>query len=287
MSNRLTNAAWSFLKQALFICFFYFSLGFQLPNGESLLDLDYQNMSMTSDLEPTYKFHSAASRGHVNHGWLDTFHSFSFASWHDAQRMHFGALRVLNDDFVEGGGAFAKHPHDNMEIVSIPLEGDLEHEDSMGNHSVIREGDVQIMSAGKGIVHSEKNHSTKEAVRFLQIWVFPNERDLVPEYDQQHFTEEEMKNSLRCIVSPTGDQNVKIHQNAYFHMGNWDKQHEEIYQLHGSGQGVYVFLLEGELSVDGRMMNRRDGMGISGKSSIQLKAQEDSKVLLIEIPMKW
>ena len=157
-------------------------------------------------------FHPADSRGHADHGWLDTYHSFSFASWHNPERMHFGALRVLNDDAVTGGAGFGTHPHDNMEIVSIPLSGDLEHQDSMGNATVIREGDVQIMSAGTGIMHSEKNHNAGEDVRFLQIWVFPNERDLTPTYGQITMDLDDQRDKLQCVVSPDGSEGVQIHQ---------------------------------------------------------------------------
>ena len=163
-------------------------------------------------------FHPADSRGHADHGWLDTYHSFSFASWHNPERMHFGALRVLNDDAVTGGAGFGTHPHDNMEIVSIPLSGDLEHQDSMGNATVIREGDVQIMSAGTGIMHSEKNHNAGEDVRFLQIWVFPNERDLTPTYGQITMDLDDQRDKLQCVVSPDGSEGVQIHQN---HGSTW------------------------------------------------------------------
>ena len=161
------------------------------------------------DNQAQYVYHAADTRGHADHGWLDTYHSFSFASWHNPERMHFGALRVLNDDFVAGGGGFPTHPHDNMEIISIPLEGDLEHKDSMGNTAVIRQGDVQIMSAGTGIMHSEKNKNAGDHVRFLQIWVFPNARDLKPSYDQQAFDRSAERNNLLTVVSPDGADGVR------------------------------------------------------------------------------
>ena len=160
-------------------------------------------------------FHPSDSRGHANHGWLNTYHSFSFAGWHNPERMHFGALRVLNDDAVGRNAGFGTHPHENMEIVSIPLSGSLKHRDSMGNATVIREGDIQIMSAGKGIMHSEKNHSSEEDVHFLQIWVFPNERNLSPSYGQITSSREEQINKLQCVVSPDGREGVQIHQRAW------------------------------------------------------------------------
>ena len=234
-----------------------------------------------------YVYHAANTRGHANHGWLDTYHSFSFASWHNPERMHFGALRVLNDDYVAGGGGFATHPHDNMEIVSIPLEGDLEHQDNMGNKTVIRHGDVQIMSAGTGVMHSEKNHSSADAVRFLQIWVFPNERDIRPGYDQQSFDRSAERNALLTVVSPDGAEGVQMHQNAWFHLGSWEAGHEQTYALHGADQGVYAFVLEGSVTIDGRELNRRDGLGVWDASNIRIRASKDARFLLMEVPMHW
>ena len=232
-------------------------------------------------------YHTADSRGHADHGWLKTYHSFSFASWHNPERMHFGALRVLNDDYVTGGGGFQTHPHDNMEIVSIPLSGNLEHGDNMGNTTVIRSGDVQIMSAGTGVMHSEKNHSSDDAVRFLQIWMYPNERDLTPAYDQESFSMESERNELLCVVSPDGEQGVKIHQTSWFHLGAWDNAHKGTYQLHGAGQGVYAFVLEGSIEIDGKPLGRRDGLGIWDAESIAITATDDARFLLMEVPMKW
>ncbi|MDA0903295.1 MAG: pirin family protein [Bacteroidetes bacterium] len=232
-------------------------------------------------------YHPADSRGHADHGWLDTYHSFSFASWHNPERMHFGALRVLNDDAVTGGAGFGTHPHDNMEIISIPLSGDLEHQDSMGNKTVIREGDVQIMSAGTGVMHSEKNHNADEDVRFLQIWVFPDERDLQPTYDQQTINPDDLKNRLHCIVSPNGETGVRIHQQAWFHMGHYASSSSEAYTLHGPGQGVYVLVLEGEARVEGQALRRRDALGVWNTHSFTVEVKEDTKLLLIEVPMQW
>ncbi len=241
-----------------------------------------------SDSTSQYVFHAADTRGHANHGWLDSYHSFSFASWHNPERMHFGALRVLNDDHVAGGGGFQTHPHDNMEIVSIPLLGDLEHRDNMGNATVIHSGDVQILSAGTGIMHSEKNHSSEDAVCFLQIWVFPNERDLTPAYDQETFSKEAERNALLCVVSPDGKRGVQMHQNAWFHLGSWDADHAASYHLRGGqGQGVYVFVLEGAVEIDGKPLGRRDGLGIWKTESIAIKATENARFLLMEVPMQW
>ena len=232
-------------------------------------------------------FHSADSRGHADHGWLDTYHSFSFANWHNAERMHFGALRVLNDDKVTGGAGFGTHPHDNMEIVSIPLSGDLEHKDSMGNTTVIREGDVQIMSAGTGVMHSEKNHNSKEDVRFLQIWVFPNERDLNPSYGQITMSLEDQKDKLQCIVSPDGEQGVRIHQKSWFHVGQLSKGWRKSYKMHDEGQGVYAMVLEGEAIVGNQRLGRRDAVGIWNTTDLDIEAISDARILLIEVPMQW
>lgn len=232
-------------------------------------------------------FHPADSRGHADHGWLDTYHSFSFASWHNPERMHFGALRVLNDDAVTSGAGFGTHPHDNMEIVSIPLSGDLEHQDSMGNKTAIREGDVQIMSAGTGVMHSEKNHNADEEVRFLQIWVFPNERDLTPSYGQLSMDLADQKNTLQCVVSPDGKEGVQIHQQAWFHIGQLSAGWNDRYNLHGSGQGVYAMVLEGEATVAGQSLSRRDALGIWNVDVVNIEANEDTRLLLIEVPMQW
>ena len=232
-------------------------------------------------------FHPSESRGHADHGWLDTYHSFSFANWQKADRMHFGALRVLNDDAVTGGAGFGTHPHDNMEIVSIPLSGDLEHQDSMGNKTVIKEGDVQIMSAGTGVMHSEKNHNASEDVRFLQIWVFPNERDLTPTYDQITMDLADQRDNLQCVVSPDGTEGARIHQNAWFHVGQLSAGWKRSYALHGEGQGVYAMLLEGEATVAGQTLGRRDAVGVWNASSFDIEVRKDARLLLIEVPMQW
>lgn len=235
----------------------------------------------------TTTIHKAGTRGHANHGWLDTFHTFSFAGYHDPARIHFGALRVLNDDTVAGGMGFGTHPHDNMEIISIPTRGDLEHQDSMGNKQVIRSGDVQVMSAGTGILHSEKNKNAHEEVRFFQIWVFPNQRDVTPRYDQKTFTEAEKHNQLLTVVSPLGsnDGGVQIHQNAWFSLGNLDAGFETTYPLHDPNNGVYAFVIEGQVRIGDQVLDRRDGMGIKDAASLQISAGQNSTLLLMEVPV--
>ena len=230
--------------------------------------------------------HKASTRGHANHGWLDTHHSFSFASYHNPERMNFGVLRVLNDDRVAEGRGFGTHPHENMEIISIPLEGDLEHKDSMGNVAVIKEGDVQVLSAGTGIYHSEYNRNQDSVVKFLQIWVFPNRKQVDPRYDQISIREIEKENQFYQILSPSkDDQGVWIHQNAWFSLGKFTRQTKVDYKLHKSSNGVYAFILEGNANIQGHNLERRDGFGIWNRDSISIVAEESSRILLMEVPM--
>lgn len=231
--------------------------------------------------------HRAESRGHANHGWLKTYHTFSFANYYNPERMNFGVLRVLNDDTVAAGMGFGTHPHDNMEIISIPLSGDLEHKDSMGNVAVIRNGDVQVMSAGTGITHSEYNRNKDKEVKFLQIWVFPNRRNVTPRYDQLTLSLADRKNRFQQILSPNPeDEGVWIYQKAWFHLGDFDGGSEAEYRLKGgSGQGLYVFLLSGQITVDGQEMNPRDGFGIWAVEKVQIRASQRSEILLMEVPM--
>lgn len=230
--------------------------------------------------------HPAATRGHANHGWLDSYHTFSFANYHNAERMHFGALRVLNDDSVSGGMGFGRHPHQNMEIISIPLSGDLEHQDSMGNKTVIHQNDVQVMSAGTGVAHSEKNHNAKEIVKFLQIWVIPNAENVVPRYDQQTFTHEARHNRLLQVVSPNPDDaGVWLHQDAWFHLGDLDQGFETEYQFKQAGNGVYAFVLEGDVTINGQALHRRDGFGVWDTDKLTIRADSNAELLLMELPM--
>lgn len=231
-------------------------------------------------------FHQAQTRGHANHGWLDSHHTFSFANYRNPERMHFGVLRVLNDDKVSAGMGFGTHPHDNMEIISIPLEGDLEHKDSMGNLAVIKEGDVQVMSAGTGIMHSEYNRNKTKEVKFLQIWVFPNKKNVTPRYDQISIKELEVNNQFNQVLSPNSeDQGVWIHQDAWFHLGKFDEGKTTSYQLKKAGNGAYLFVLEGEVSVEGQKLTKRDGFGIWNTDSFTLKANSKARVLLMDVPM--
>ncbi len=236
-------------------------------------------------------FHKADTRGEANHGWLESRHSFSFASYYNPERMNFGVLRVLNDDLIAGGRGFGAHPHDNMEIISIPLEGGLQHKDSMGNTTIIKEGEVQVMSAGTGVRHSEMNH-TNDTTKFLQIWVIPNKKNVEPRYDQITLNPEDRKNKLQQILSPNQDDaGVWIHQNAWFHLGNLETGKKVNYNLKDATKnGVYVFVLKGNVSVisDNKTQNldTKDGFGIWETKNFELEASQDAEVLLMEVPMR-
>ncbi len=231
--------------------------------------------------------HKANTRGHANHGWLDTHHTFSFANYRNPERMSFGVLRVLNDDVVAGGRGFRTHPHDNMEIISIPLEGALQHEDSMGNVAVIEQGDVQVMSAGTGIYHSEKNKSTEAEVKFLQIWMFPNKKNVTPRYDQITLEQAKFRNKFFQILSPSEkDDGVWAHQNAWFHIGNLDEGHTATYKIKDSANGVYAFILDGSVTIENQALETRDGYGLWDTEEIKITADSNARVLLMDVPMQ-
>jgi len=230
--------------------------------------------------------HKAATRGDADHGWLHSRHTFSFADYYDPDRVHFGMLRVLNDDFVAAGQGFGTHPHDNMEIISIPLEGDLEHKDSMGNVSVIKRGDVQVMSAGTGITHSEYNRNKDKPVKFLQIWVIPNLRNVEPRYDQITLNVSDRHNKLQQILSPNPDDDgVWIYQKAWFHLGQFDKGFSSDYVFKEKGNGVYAFILSGDVTINNQELNSRDGFGIWDVDKLSIEANTDAELLLMEVPM--
>lgn len=229
--------------------------------------------------------HPANSRGLAEHGWLTSRHSFSFASYHNPERMGFGLLRVLNDDVVAGGKGFATHPHKNMEIISIPLFGDLAHKDSTGREQVIRAGDVQIMSAGTGIAHSEYNHSADEEVQFLQIWIFPKKMDITPRYDQKTFAPEGRINQWQKVVSNFDDAAIGINQDAALSLADVDAGQSLTYEWEHKDNGLYLFVLNGEVEVEGQNLDRRDAVGITGTSSLAIKAKSYAELLAIEVPM--
>lgn len=232
--------------------------------------------------------HPAASRFYADHGWLQSAQTFSFHGNYDPQRIQFGALRVLNDDTVNGGKGFGRHPHDNMEIISIPLEGTLEHQDSIGNVAVIRRGEIQVMSAGTGVYHTEFNKDQDEPVTFLQIWLYPNKLNVTPRYDQMEYASGDRHNRFQQILSPDpNDAGVWIQQDAWFHLADFDQGFETNYQLKKEGNGVYLFVIEGNVEVDGQTLSTRDGYGFWPESAVALKALEKSSLLVIEVPEKW
>lgn len=232
-------------------------------------------------------FHPADQRGHANHGWLDAHHSFSFASWYDPSKIHFGALRVLNDDIIAGSMGFGTHPHDNMEIITIPLVGALKHRDSMGNEATITAGEIQVMSAGTGIQHSEFN-ATNETLNLFQIWVFPNKKNVTPRYDQQLLDTAKMKNNFAQILSPDpADDGVWIHQDAWFHLGEFDKGLSANYTVKSANNGVYVFVVEGQITINGQELNKRDALGVWNTADVAISFTENSKVLLLDVPMEF
>ena len=233
-------------------------------------------------------YHSAATRGNANHGWLNANHSFSFAQYYNPERMNFGALRVLNDDTIAPSMGFGTHPHENMEIITIPLEGDLEHKDSMGNVGAINEGEIQVMSAGTGVYHSEYNKNSDKHINLLQLWVMPNAQNVAPRYDQKSVMELKKNNAFYQVLSPnTDDDGMWIHQDAWFHLGDFDQTTTTAYQIKKEGNGVYIFVIEGSFNVGDQELNKRDALGVWETKEITFVAQPHSKVLLVEVPMSF
>ncbi len=232
--------------------------------------------------------HKANTRGVADHGWLKSYQSFSFAGYYNPDRINFGALRVLNDDIVTGGMGFGEHPHDNMEIISIPLEGELQHKDSMGNVATIKAGEIQVMSAGTGIYHSEYNSDATKPAKFLQIWLFPNQRNVKPRYDQILLDNGNKRNEFIQILSPNADDaGVWIYQDAWFNLAKFDQNNSQQYTLHQKGNGVYIFILKGKIQINGQILDARDGMGIWETETVEIKAVEDADFLIMEVPMEF
>lgn len=231
-------------------------------------------------------YHKSDSRGYANHGWLKSFHTFSFANYYNPERMNFGVLRVINDDDIAGGMGFGKHPHRDMEIITIPLEGDLRHGDNMGNSGIIKKGDIQVMSAGTGIMHSEENAGA-ETVKLLQIWVIPNKMNVTPRYDQISIEEHSVQNDFQQILSPNADDaGVWIHQDAWFNLAKFDKGFSKEYNIHKEGNGVYVFVIKGKAKIGEQILDERDALGIWDTNNFVLEAEENSEILLMEVPMQ-
>lgn len=228
---------------------------------------------------------SDSSRGYADHGWLKSHHTFSFANYRNSDRIHFGVLRVFNDDFIDSGMGFGTHPHQNMEIITIPLSGDLAHKDSMGNGTVIKQGDIQVMSAGTGIEHSEYNANNDKPVEILQIWLFPKTNNVTPRYEQKTIDESQMHNRLLPILTPNPTANaVWIHQDAWFYLSELDKGHKIEYQLQKTGNAVFAFVISGSLEINGQKLNRRDSIGFKATEKFEITATESSKILLMEFP---
>ncbi len=231
--------------------------------------------------------YKAAERGHVQHGWLNTYHSFSFGNYYNPEMMNFGALRVLNDDTFGGGMGFGTHPHSNMEIITLPLSGALQHRDSTGTQGIIRQNDVQIMSAGSGIQHSEVNANKAEDVQLLQIWVLPKLYNVTPRYEQKTFNPESRINQLQMVVAPNEEQAVHINQDAWFSLGDLTKDFTDTYSIKKGGNGAYFFVIDGKVDVAGNLLTKRDAIGIWETESINIKAIEKAQLLIIDVPMNF
>ena len=230
--------------------------------------------------------HQSDTRGHFNYGWLDTHHTFSFASYHNRERMNFGTLRVLNDDIIKPSQGFGMHPHDNMEIITIVLKGALEHRDSIGYVSVIKENEVQVMSAGKGLYHAEYNHSENEDVSILQIWIFPREQNLESRYDQQIFNSDHYSNHFAVLVNPDHERKLFIRQDAWVLRGNLQQNTEIDYSIRRKENGLYVFVIDGEAMIAGSKLKSRDGAGFWETGLVHFQASSDCDLLLLDVPMR-
>lgn len=235
------------------------------------------------------EFHAANSRGKADYGWLKATYSFSFANYYDPSRIHFGALRVLNDDYIAGGMGFGKHPHDNMEIITIPLEGAVAHEDSTGTKGIIEAGDVQIMSAGTGIYHSEQNAKADEALRLFQIWIMPKLKNIAPRYDQRRYDVQEFKKGWKTVVAPlgSGQDCLQINQDAYISLLHLSAGQEADYALHEGRQGCFLMNIQGEVSVGDQGLQSRDALSIQDTDQVPVKAKTDAQLMMIEVPMVW
>ena len=230
--------------------------------------------------------HKADSRGYFDYGWLKTHHTFSFSNYYDPERVNFGMLRVLNDDEIEGGQGFGTHPHNDMEIVTIPLEGAVAHKDSTGGEGVIYPDEIQVMSAGTGILHSEFNHLNDGTTKLLQLWIFPDKKGHTPRYNQKFFDSKERKSKLQFIVTPQkNDDNLWLNQDAYLSLADLEKNKSLSYKIHTKGNGVYLFLIDGKITIGDEILSKRDGIGIYETDEFSITAIKDSQILLIEIPM--
>tara|TARA_B110000977_G_scaffold144299_1_gene183181 strand:+ start:193 stop:1071 length:879 start_codon:yes stop_codon:yes gene_type:complete len=250
-------------------------------------NLGYNHMPNKETTTFNSVLHKANTRGSADHGWLKANHTFSFANYRNPERMSFGVLRVLNDDSIAGGKGFPTHPHANMEIITIPLEGRIKHKDSMGNESVISSGDIQVMSAGSGVQHSEYNAEELADLKLLQIWLFANKQEVEPRYQQIPITSLKQKNEFHQVLSPSkDDQGVWIYQNAWFHMGTFELDKKLNYQIRSKENGLYAFMIDGEAEINGQQLEKRDGFGLWNLEEVSIAAKKGAKILLMEVPMK-
>jgi len=230
--------------------------------------------------------HRASERGHADHGWLNAHHSFSFASWYDPSKVHFGMLRVLNDDIVSPGQGFGMHPHNDMEIITIILEGALQHKDNMGNGSVIRPGDVQVMSAGTGVMHSEFNPSSTDAVNLFQLWIFPKEKNIPPRYDQKTFPVEDRQNKIQAVASGyRTNGELYIHQDAVLSLASLEKGKPITYGMKAEEHGTYIMVINGSVEIAGQALQKRDAIGVWETGSVTITPLDNAELLLVEVPM--
>ncbi|WP_435625733.1 pirin family protein [Flagellimonas sp.] len=284
----LQNVSWGGVLAALGVGNYLKAASSSPTNTKTnVKQLGFNHIETMETKTATTVLHKADTRGKANHGWLNSHHSFSFANYYNPERMNFGVLRVLNDDVVSAGMGFGTHPHNNMEIISIPLKGDLEHKDSMGTAAVIKQGDIQVMSAGTGILHSEYNANKDREVKFLQIWVMPNENGVAPRYDQITLDLEDRKNKLQQVLSPNAeDAGVWIHQNAWFNMTSLEEGKSLSYALNDvANNGVYAFVIEGNVTINGQRLEKRDGFGLWDIENLEISADSDTELLLMEVPM--
>jgi quercetin 2,3-dioxygenase len=266
-----------------FVLFGAHSLVGKDKNNEHLEFKDKEKKQMKK-----YVIHKADTRGFANHGWLQAKHTFSFAGYYDPERVQFGVLRVLNDDIVSGGRGFDTHPHENMEIITIPLKGALKHKDSMGNSSIISAGEIQVMSAGTGVYHSEFNALPDEPINLLQIWIYPNKKNVEPRYAEITIDTAKQRNNLLQILSPEpSDETVWIYQDAWFHKGIFDNGHSAEYSIQKTDNGIYVFVINGDFEIGGEILKSRDGIGIWDVEKIEIKSlSDDAEILVMEVPMR-
>lgn len=254
---------------------------------EPLSVIDNSSVVSRTD-KGTTVLHKANSRGQTKQDWLESYHTFSYGGYRNPQRTHFGMLRILNDYRLEGGSGFEMHPHDNMEIVSILLDGALEHKDIDGNKSILKKGAVQVISAGRGISHSEYNISATKPVHFLQLWLYPDQKNVAPRYQEINLRKGNRKNTFQTFLSPKSeDDGAFLQQQAWFHIGVFDAAKQIEYNVKKTGNGVYVFIISGTATIEGQILEKRDGYGVWNTEGFTIIAETaTTEILLVEVPMR-